>query len=153
MKVSVLLVGESPPASGKFFYVRSPMTGFTVEAFKKAHGSCVPSKDQEEFLRYFKGCGCFLDDICHFPVDKLPKDIRERRLAEAVSEFAKRLARMRPDAIAVVLKKIEPHARIAAAQAKLDVPIYVLPFAGHGHQGKYVKALAKVIRKHVPPGT
>ena len=38
----------------------------------------------------------------------------------------------------VALKKIEIHVRIAAAQTRLRVPIHVVPFAGHGHQGEYI---------------
>ena len=34
-KVHMLLVGESAPVSGKFFYHKSAMTSFTARAFEK----------------------------------------------------------------------------------------------------------------------
>ena len=50
-KVKLLLVGESPPVSGKFFYLGSVMTQHTATAFTKAYG--VQFGSQEEFLTYF----------------------------------------------------------------------------------------------------
>ena len=34
-RIKLLLVGESPPASGKFFYSKSPMTLYTSSTFEK----------------------------------------------------------------------------------------------------------------------
>ena len=34
--IKLLLVGESPPASGEFFYVKSLMTVYTSRAFERA---------------------------------------------------------------------------------------------------------------------
>jgi hypothetical protein len=68
-QIRLLLVGESPPASKKFFYGESAMTKYTAQAFKKAHG--VSFRDDKEFLQYFKRCGCYLDDLCHEPVNDL----------------------------------------------------------------------------------
>ncbi len=149
-RVRLLFVGESPPASGKFFYDKGPMTRFTAKAFEAAHGLTFSATDQNEFLTYFKKCGCFLDDISHSPIDGLAVEERTRRLAESVAGFARRIAALKPKAIVVTLKKIEPHVRIAAAQAGLEVPIHVVPFPGHGHQTKYVERLAEIVPKYVP---
>ena len=148
-KVVLLMVGESPPATGDFFYVKSQMTKFTSKAFELAHGKAFPLDDQQKFLKYFKRCGCYLEDICCNPVDNLAAEDRECKLAESVIGFADRLAKLQPDVVVVVLKKIAAHTRIAAAIADIDVPIYVLPFPGYGHQKKYIKRLEKIIRKHV----
>jgi len=77
-KIKLLLIGESPPDSGEFFYVKSNMTTYTSRAFKKAHG--IKFIDNTEFLKYFKDCGCFLDDLCHTPVDKSQNKEREKGL-------------------------------------------------------------------------
>ena len=37
-KIRLMLIGESPPASGRFFYLKSAMTIYTSRAFEKAHG-------------------------------------------------------------------------------------------------------------------
>ncbi|WP_319409473.1 hypothetical protein [uncultured Desulfosarcina sp.] len=148
-KIVLLMVGESPPAAGDFFYVKSQMTKFTAKTFELAHGKKIPPDDQQNFLEYFKRCGCYLEDICCTPVDDIPTEDRQRKLAEAVVGFSDRLARLRPLVVVVILKKIAAHSRIAAAMANLDVPIYVLPFPGYGHQKKYINGLRKIIRKHV----
>ena len=150
-RVKLLFVAESPPASGKFFYDKGPMTRFTAKAFEAAHGLTFDPTDQKEFLTYFKSCGCFLDDICHSPIDGLPVEDRTRRLAESVAGFARRIAEFKPKAIVAVLKKIETHARIAAAQAGLHVPIHVVPFPGRGHQTKYIECIERIVRRYVPP--
>lgn len=149
--ISLLFVGESPPAGGKFFYVESPMTAFTAKAFKEAHGSRVVPDDQQAFLSYFMSCGCYLDDICHQPIDKLTDGKRKRMLEVSVVDFASRLSELKPSVIAVVVKKIEKYARSAVEQAGLKVPVYVLPFPGHGHQNKYMSDLREILIKHVLP--
>lgn len=149
-RVTLLFVGESPPTSGKFFYHKGPMTRFTADAFEAAQRSKFSPTDPKELLTHFKQCGCFLDDICHSPINDLPSEDRRRRLAESVAGFARRLSKLKPEAIVVALKKIEPHVRIAAAQAGLEVPIYVVPLPAHGHQTEYVKRLAKILPKHIP---
>jgi len=77
------------------------------------------------------------------PLDKLPQEIRERKLAEAVMGFAERVSKFQPAFVSVVVKRIETHTRIALAVANVDVPIYVLPFPDHGHQNKYIAAAVR----------
>ena len=52
--------------------MNSAMTGYTAKAFEKVHGVSFRD-DKQEFLQYFKKCGCYLDDLCHEPVDDQPK--------------------------------------------------------------------------------
>ena len=115
--IRLLLIGESPPANGQFFYVKSKMTSYTASAFEKAHNLKFSKKDQTQFLEHFKACGCYLDDVAHLPVDKFDASKREQVLAESVSELVVRLKLYRPEAIAIVLKKVEPHVRIAVVQS------------------------------------
>ncbi|TGU72116.1 hypothetical protein E4633_07285 [Geomonas terrae] len=55
--VKILLVAESPPSNGDFFYVKSEMTRYTMVAFEKASG--LKFKSIRHFLEYFKDCGCY----------------------------------------------------------------------------------------------
>ena len=146
-KINLLLVGESPPSGGDFFYIKSNMTKFTARAFELAHSVNFPENDQKAFLEYFKKCGCFLDDISHEQLDKLYQEIRERKLAESVTGFAERLFKFQPAFVSVVVKRVEIHTRIALAIANVDAPISVLPFPGYGHQNKYIKAMERIIRE------
>ena len=65
-----------------------------------------------------------------------------------MSDLIARLKLYRPEAIAIVLKKVEPHVRIAVVQADIKPKLYVLPFPGHGHQEKYIAELETIVRKH-----
>jgi hypothetical protein len=146
--IQLLLVGESPPASQKFFYVKSAMTTYTAQAFEKAHGVCFV--DDQEFLQYFKKCGCYLDDLCHEPVDDLPTAKREERLKESIDGLAQRIQEMNPPVLVIALKKVERYVREAVNKSGRQPKMFALPFAGNGHQTKYVAQLSDILGTYLP---
>jgi hypothetical protein len=146
-KIKLLLVGESPPANGKFFYVKSAMTTFTSRAFEKAHS--VRFGQTSDFLDYFKACGCFLDDIVHFPIDQFPYREREKRLSENVDSLSQRIKTADPFLVVVVLIKIEKYVVEAVGKSTLDPKVRVLPFPGCGHQSKYIAGLASIVGEYI----
>ena len=150
-KVRLLLIGESPPANQGFFYVTSAMTKYTAQAFSKAHGTSFQSDN--EFLCHFKNYGCFLDDLCHTPVDHLPREQRAKNLQDSVIDLSQRIKEMNPAVVVIILKKIETYVRVAILKSGLNPPTFVLPFPGHGHQAKYKEQLIEIIQKHLPTGT
>ena len=81
--VRVLLVGESPPAEGTFFYDRSLMTTYTKKAFEAALGQSFPS--DAEFFEHMRQTGFYLEDLSQVPVDKLPPSERKAKLVEEKS--------------------------------------------------------------------
>jgi hypothetical protein len=95
-KVRVLLVGESPPAEGTFFYDRSLMTTYTRNAFESALDQKFPTN--AEFFEYMKHTGFYLEDLSQVPVDKLLPAERESKLVEQSEGFTERVAEMNPDA-------------------------------------------------------
>jgi hypothetical protein len=63
-KVRILFVGESPPASGRFFYqADSGLYRATRQAFLKA----FPDLRERNFLESFRDLGCYLVDLCEPP--------------------------------------------------------------------------------------
>lgn len=144
--VRVLLVGESPPEEGSFFYDRSLMTTYTKNAFEAALGQSFGSN--AEFFQYMKHAGFYLDDLSQVPVDKLAPSEREAKLMEESASFAKRVHDMKPGAVVVVLKKIEAIVRNALNDIGSTAEIHVLPFPGNGHQRKYQSQLIPIIRKY-----
>jgi len=142
-RIKLLLIGESPPDSGKFFYVKSHMTTYTSQAFEKAHG--IKFKDNSDFLKYFKDCGCFLDDLCHTPVNHLSKKDREKELENCIATLSERIKKFNPPVVAIVLKKIEKYVREAITKSGCTPEIYVLPFPGNGWQNKYIDGLSEII--------
>jgi hypothetical protein len=146
--VLFLLVGESPPASGKFFYVNSNMTVYTARAFEKAYGKSFAST--QDFLDFFKKCGCYLDDLSHIPVDALSKGQRGKCLRENIEGLAQRIHEVCPQVIAIALRRIESYVRTAINKAGCSSKVFVLPFAGNGHQNKYIDQLSFILKEYLP---
>jgi hypothetical protein len=146
-KIRLLFIGESPPANGHFFYVKSGMTTFTSRAFEKAHG--VTFKNSSDFLEYFKACGCFLDDLSKTPVDNLPKLERERQLRENVNDLSQRIGESDPAVVVVILKKIEGYVREAVINCQCTPRLFVLPFPGHGNQKRYIEGLYSIVKEYI----
>ncbi|RCU49207.1 hypothetical protein DU002_12720 [Corallincola holothuriorum] len=145
-KVRVLLIGESPPAEGTFFYDRSLMTAYTKSAFESALSQKFSTN--AEFFEYMRQTGYYLEDLSQVPVDKLPCAEREAKLIEESQRFAERVSQMNPKAVVIVLKKIEKIVRQALRKAGSSAEVYVLPFPGNGHQTKYQAQLISIVHAH-----
>lgn len=147
-RVRVLFVAESPPASGKFFYINSGMTVFTSRAFEMVHGISFGSA--VDFLEHFRDSGCYLDDLTETPINKLKGNIREEHLLLGINALADRIKLMRPEIVVCVLRKIGKHVEKAIIQSGVSVTTYITHFPGNGHQNKYIAALSEILTKHLP---
>ena len=102
-KVDVLFVGESPPASGRFFYAGdSGLYRAMLEAFKVVD----PNLDEATFLRRFADIGCYLVDLCPEPVDRLPLSTRRATHDAGVELLSVTIAGFRPSIVAPLLRSI-----------------------------------------------
>ncbi len=146
--IRVLLIGESPPANGKFFYLHSPMTAFTSQAFAKAHG--VTFQSNFEFLTYFKACGCYQDDLSHIPANHSGPGEWKRHRQEDIDALSQRLREANPAVVVITPKRIEAVVREAIRKSQCNPKVYVIPFPGHGHQSGYIDMLAAIITEHIP---
>jgi hypothetical protein len=144
--IRVLFVGESPPAGGTFFYQgNSNLARYTEEAFAAAYERRF--KNSAAFLRFFKGLGCYLDDLCLVPVNNLERAERVEHRKAGIEPLAGRLATYRPQAVVAVMRAIEPHVQDAVRRAGLDLtPVHGLPFPALGHQPRYVRSLADLLQ-------
>jgi hypothetical protein len=150
--VSLLFVGESPPAGGTFFYqANSTLYEATKEAFRLAVPDLVRGPN---FLERFAALGCYLDDLCLEPVNHLKlhnplakaKRLRAREEGEAL--LAARIGGYSPRHVVVVMKGIESNVRRAVELAGLPhVPATALPFPGRKeHRDRYVEELAGLLK-------
>jgi len=147
-KIRILLIGESPPSSGKFFYTGSPMTTYTARAFEMAHGKRF--QDQGEFLAYFKESGCYLDDFSTTPLNRLSKIDREKFLFKKIDSLADRIRHANPEVIVILLRRIEDLARLAIEKSNSRSPVFVTPFPGQGYQNDFINCLSAIIKNYVP---
>jgi hypothetical protein len=146
-KIKLLLIGESPPESGKFFYLESSMTTFTQRAFENTFK--LSFKNHKEFLQFFKKKGCYLDDLSLIPVNGIPPLRKEEVLSGSILSLAKRLTFHKPEIVVIVLKRIERKVNEALDLSRIQCERYILPFPGNGHQNKYIQELSKILKSHM----
>ncbi len=144
--IKLLLVGESPPASSDFFYVRSMMTVYTAKAFETVFNKSFVNT--LAFLNFFQEIGCYLEDLTAIPVNKMSTVNREKTLEHGVIQLSEKLIQYNPEVIAIVLKKIDRYVKNSIRIARLSCPVYTLPFPGNGHQNKFIQGLCKILDRH-----
>jgi hypothetical protein len=147
-QTKMLLVGESAPASGKFFYHNSAMTTFTARAFERTYGVTFP--DSATFLSFFQECGCYLDDLSLKPVNALRPKERKEILQQSVRSLSQRIFEVQPDVVVAILRRIAPYVRKAVELTSREIGFRVLPFPGNGHQELYIEGLSEILRQYVP---
>ena len=146
-RVTLLFVGESPPAGGTFFYDENSTLYFeTRNVFQSVLGERVAGT--EGFLDAFGALGCYLDDLCLEPVNKLPKAERASRRLNAEDELAGRISEYEPSVVVAIGKTTAaPHVRRALDLTGLaGVRLEVLPFPGRPkHKADFANGLRRIL--------
>lgn len=126
-RVRILFIGESRPASGKFFYqADSGLYRAMRDVFQLVH----PSITEATFLRTFQALGCYLVDLCARPVDNLSPQARRAACREAEPQLCQVFTKLRPEMAAVVVRSICPNVRRAASCGGWTGRILELPYPG-----------------------
>ena len=134
--VTTLFVGESAPASGRFFYCSNSSL---FRAMKRAFGN------RETFIEDFKRKGFYLDDLVLTPINKLARPERSRRRENAVPELAERLAKYKPKAVVVVMRAILPMVRQAMHMAGISYEPFCVPHPAFGNWTRFSNAMTEII--------
>jgi hypothetical protein len=125
--VRVLVIGEAPPASGRFFYkADSGLYRAIRDPFVELH----PAEGGRTFLEFFRDCGWYLVDLCGHPVDRLPPVPRAKARREGEAGLSRALRTLRPDFVVVVLRSIRANVRRAARRADWKGELIELPYPG-----------------------
>jgi hypothetical protein len=143
-----MFVGESPPASGRFFYSQNSGLYFAMlAAFRQAD----PTINRENFLEKFKAAGCYLLDLCPDPVDRLDSKAREAARRASEGSLARRIANLHPERMALLLRSITANVSRAASRAGWQGQIIELPYPGrwHQHRSVFIQTLAPLLAKLV----
>ena len=142
--IRLLLIGESPPANGTFFYRGdSLLFRYTSEAFAKALNPSLVQGDG--FLARFREAGCYLEDLCPFPINDLAGVARRRARREGARALAVRLRSGEPAHVVCVMKAIAPLVRRQLdAVGVRPLTFRAVPFPANGHQRDYVGELASI---------
>ena len=127
VRLRLLFIGESPPASGRFFYQGD--SGL-YRAIRDAFRAIDASITDASFLTIFQGSGCYLIDLCPKPVDHLDLKLRQAACRASEASLARTIARLQPPAIATVVRSIEDNVAQAASLAHWHGPFIHLPYPG-----------------------
>lgn len=152
--VNVLLIGESRPKQGTFFYRGdSNLFRHTKYVFEKLLGRRFQSVT--EFLEYFRDTGYFLDDLCLQPINKLSSREKDAARGEAVDDLARRIKKIRPRVVVCVMKAIEDHVRKAVENSDivLSSGFHCVPFPAQGNQPRFERELLQILMRLHPRST
>jgi|HubBroStandDraft_5_1064220.scaffolds.fasta_scaffold257690_2 hypothetical protein len=134
--ITTLFVGESAPASGRFFYSGDSSL---FHAMKRAFGN------QEIFLEDFKKRGFYLDDLVLTPINKLERHERLTQRQEAVPKLAKRLVEYKPKAVVVVMRAILPTVLRAMRMASISYEPFCVAHPAFGNWTRFSNAMKEII--------
>jgi len=153
-KVIILLVGESVPFSGDYFYDKGLITTYTINVFRKVYG--ITFEDNVEFLKHFQCRGCYFDDLSLTPVDHLPPRSSERRniVKKGIKPLSQRIQKMEPNVVVSIARMIDDYVKAALddaqKQTKLQVKFRTVGYPGNGHQKGYKKDLLDILEQYSP---
>jgi hypothetical protein len=156
--IRVLLVAESPPSSGGYFYFRRTIgKDHLFRETMKALGLWPHSKkmgkgiDKAPYLNQFMLEKFFLIDTCDLPVDKLPRKSRKLQIAKGASTLPARILDLDPSKVLLVKKTVFGPARDSLRSAGLGHRILnrkPIPFPSHGHQATYRTELERLTQRN-----
>jgi len=160
-KVRLLLIAESPPSSGGFFYF--PKTIGKDHFFRETMKALElwprnePMRrgvDKRSMLRHFQSMGFYLLDTCVLPVDKLRPTKRREAVLSQTRRLVNDVIEVDPTRILIVKSSIFTPVRIALRDAGLWARVLntgPIPFPSHGNQGSYRSLLRRALRRaHLP---
>ena len=143
-RVRLLFIGESPPASGRFFYRGD--SGL-YRAMRDAFRTVEPSIREEQFLTVFQEWGCYLVDLCAEPVDHLDRKTRRAVCRASEHRLARAIARLQPEGMATLVRSIEGNVARAVERARWSGPVLHLPYPGRWYRNRdvFVEMLCPVL--------
>ena len=156
-KIRLLLIAESPPSSGGFFYF--PMTIGKDHLFRETMKALdlwprnEPMRkgvDKRPMLVRFQSMGLYLLDTCDFPVDKLRPMKRREAILQQIPRLVKDVIDLDPPHILVVKSSIFNPVVIALEESGLRSRILntgPVPFPSHGNQRVYRSLLRHALTK------
>ena len=156
-KVRLLMIAESPPSSGGFFYF--PETIGKDHLFRETMKTIGlwPTKspmrrgvDKTPMLRNFQSMGFFLLDSSNYPVDKLPNRARREAIQDQLPRLVEDVKQVDPASIVIVKSSIYGIVDLALEEAGLGSRVLnsrPIPFPSHGNQQEYRTIMKRLLTR------
>ncbi len=145
-RITTLFVGESPPHGGTFFYNEDSILFSAMrKAFENARQETFAGKGV--FLKHFEGCGFYLDDLVHEPINHLDDPIRRRMRRSGVQRLAESIREYNPQCVVILMFAIEQDVVNAIQNANLESypVVHCVPFPANGHQKCFRELMQRII--------
>jgi hypothetical protein len=156
-KILFLLIAESPPSSGGFFYFgttigKDHLFRETMKAldFWPEDEPMRRGVDKRSMLRRFQSMGLYLLDTCVSPVDKLRPKERRNAVLSQTPRLIDDVIKANPLHIFIVKSSIFNPVNIALSEAGLLTRVLntgPVPFPSHGNQRIYRSMLRRAMSK------
>ncbi len=145
-RVQILFVGESAPASGRFFYQAD--SGL-YRALRGTFLTAFPALRKTDFLDSFRSLGCYLVDLCGQPVDRMDSRARRRACDVGEARLVRTIRTLRPKVIVTVVRSIGENVIRAQQQAGWSGPHFELPYPGRWSRlrTKFRRGLVPLLRR------
>jgi hypothetical protein len=160
-KVRLLLIAESPPSSGGFFYFpttigKDHLFRETMKAleFWPINQPMRRGVDKRSMLRRFQTMGFYLLDTCDFPVNKLRPVERREAVLRQIPRLVNKVIDADPLHILIVKSSIFQPVFIALKESGLRSRVLnsgPVPFPNHGNQRIYRSLLRRALAKAHSP--
>jgi hypothetical protein len=125
--VRLLFIGESPPASRRFFYqADSGLYRAMLDAFRAVY----PSITSANFLALFQQMGCYLIDTSLNPVDRLDPPSRRTACRAGEPLLCRTIGKLQPEIIVTIVRSIRGNVQRAVSCAGWSGPMVDLPYPG-----------------------
>jgi hypothetical protein len=155
-KVRFLLIAESPPSSGGFFYFgttigKDHLFRETMKALElwQRNEPMRRGVDKRSMLRRFQSMGFYLLDTCVSPVDKLRPIERKKAVSSQTPRLVNDVIEANPLNILIVKSSIFNPVSIALRESGLWSRVLnarPVPFPSHGNQRKYRSMFRQALR-------
>jgi len=155
-RVNVLLVAESPPSSGGYFYAekaigKDHLFRETMKALELWPVDRPMRKgcDKRPVLKQFQSLGFFLIYTCELPVDKMSPTQRRLSTIHGASTLPNRVKELDPGRILIVKKTVFNPVRQALSVTGFEDRILnkrSLPFPSHGNQRRFRRMMRRLVK-------
>jgi hypothetical protein len=125
--VKMLFIGEAPPVSGRYFYqADSGLYRAMRDAFRRVD----PFVSDANFLDKFQTAGCYLIDLCPYPVDQWDEGARRAHRLANEPLLSRTIKKLQPEVIVSMLRAIHRNVERAASRAGWNGRFVQLPYPG-----------------------
>jgi hypothetical protein len=145
-EVRLLFVGESPPASGRFFYQAD--SGL-YRAMRETFVTALPNVKNADFLESFRARGCYLVDLSGVPVDRMSKEQRRKTCEAGEVRLSQVLKKLRPQVVITLVRSIAANVRRSQQKANWKGKHLELPYPGRwrDHRIAFKEGLVPFLRE------